>query len=70
MPLRKVLVVVVSTTAPLTRTLLTACSGLAATGPGATTTGAERQDDSHAATTGPDGSSIINVAVYGNVRTS
>ena len=41
-----------------------------ATGPGATTTGAERQDDAHAATTGPDGSSIINVAVYGNVRTT
>ena len=39
------------------------------TGPGATAAGAQRQDASHAATAGPDGSSIINVAVYGSVRT-
>jgi hypothetical protein len=39
------------------------------TGPGATTAGAERQDASHTATNGPDGTSRINVAVYGNVRT-
>ena len=39
------------------------------TGPGATDDGAERQDASHAATNGPDGTSLINVAVYGNVRT-
>ena len=39
------------------------------TGPGATAAGAERQDASHTATNGPDGTSRINVAVYGNVRT-
>ena len=40
------------------------------TGPGATDTGAQRQADDHSAQTGPDGTSIINVAVYGNVRTT
>ena len=40
------------------------------TGPNPTAAlGAERQDASHTATNGPDGTSRINVAVYGNVRT-
>ena len=38
-----------------------------ATGPGATTTGAQRQAADHTALNGPDGTSIMNVAVYGNV---
>ena len=38
------------------------------TGPGATDTGAQRQAADHSATNGPDGTSIINVAVYGETR--
>ena len=39
------------------------------TGPAANAAGAQRQNESHAAANGPDGTSRINVAVYGNVRT-
>ena len=39
------------------------------TGPNADQNGAERQNESHAATNGPDGTSKINVTVFGNVRT-
>ena len=40
------------------------------TGPGATAAGAERQDANHDAVNGPDGTSRVNVAVYGDTRTS
>ena len=39
------------------------------TGPAANAAGAQRQNESHAAANGPDGTSRMNVCVYGNVRT-